>query len=296
MTMRLIRHLTRLAAATALLAGTAAFVATASPAAYADTVAAQDGWVRIAHLSPDAPPMDIYLYSFGNPGDPTVLRDVTYGNVSRYMALSPGQYTVAMRGFGAPSTSHPALTSSFMVSTHTAYTVAALGPDPGLKVEVLKDQLTSPTGKALVRVVQASLKENRVTVSYGPDVLAKQLGFSSATPYAAVSPGEQIVRINAQGDGTDMAVSLTADSVHTIVVLDGSSGLKADDLTDAAGSQIMPKGGAATGFGGMAPQPPADPAPWALMIAAGVLLAAAGSAGLRWSGRRSARTSASSAK
>lgn len=91
----------------------------------------QGGWVRIAHLSPEAPAMDIYLYPFGDPAHPTVLRDVSYGDVSAYMALAPGQYTVAMRGFDAPASSHPALVSSFMVSAKTAYTVAALGPDPG---------------------------------------------------------------------------------------------------------------------------------------------------------------------
>jgi hypothetical protein len=35
------------------------------------------------------------------------------------------------------------------------------------------------------------------------------------------------------------------------------------------------------GFGGTAPRPPANPAPWLVMIAAGALLAAAGLARLR---------------
>jgi hypothetical protein len=65
------------------------------------------------------------------------------------------------------------------------------------------------------------------------------------------------------------------------VVLDDSSGLKVDTLMDAAGSQIMPKGGAATGLGGTALRRAVDPAPWLLTIAAGVLLTAGGFAGLR---------------
>ena len=180
--------------------------------------------------------MDMYLYPFGDPAHPTVLRDVGYGDVSAYMALGPGQYTVAMRGFDAPASSHPALVSSFMVNAKTAYTVAALGPDPGLRVEVLKDQTTIPRGKTLVRVVQASLKEDRVTVSYGSTLLTKQLTFSSVTPYTAVSPGVHAVEVTASGEHTTMSLGLTADTVHTIVVLDGSSGLKADDLTDAVGT------------------------------------------------------------
>jgi len=280
--MKLLRYLARLAAVPMLLAGSAAVIAAASPAAAAAPLATQDGWVRIAHLSPEAPAMDIYLYPFGDPAHPTVLRDVSYGDVSAYMALGPGEYTVAMRGFDAPASSHPALVSSFMVDAKTAYTVAALGPDPGLRVEVLKDQLTTPGGKVLVRVVQASLKQDRVTVSYGSSVLAEQLTFGSVTPYVAVSPGTQTVKVTASsGDGA-MPLALTADTVHTIVVLDGPTGLRADNLTDAVGSAVMPSGGAATGLGGTAPRPPADLAPWLLLVLAGALLVAGGVVGLGW--------------
>jgi Domain of unknown function (DUF4397) len=280
--MKLLRYLARLAAVPLVLGGIAAVTAAASPAASAAPLAAPDGWVRIAHLSPEAPAMDMYLYPFGDPAHPTVLKDVGYGDVSAYMALGPGQYTVAMRGFDAPASSRPALVSSFMVDAKTAYTVAALGPDPGLRVEVLKDQLTTPPGKTLVRVVQASLKQARVTVSYGSTLLTNQLTFSAVTPYTAVAPGVHSVEVTAAGARAAMPLGLTPDTVHTIVVLDGPSGLKADDLTDAVGTQALPKGGAATGLGGTAPRPPADMAPWLLLVLAGSLLAAAGAAGLGW--------------
>jgi len=285
--MKLLRHLARLAAIPMLLGSSVAIIAAASPAASAAPLAVQDGWVRIAHLSPEAPAMDIYLYPFGDPVDPTVLRDVAYGDVSAYMALAPGQYTVAMRGFDAPASSHPALVSSFMVDAKTSYTVAALGPDPGLRVEVLKDEMTAPRGKALIRVVQASLKEDRVTVSYGPAVLANRLAFGSVTPYTVVSPGTRAVKITAPGDDPSMSLGLRADTVHTIVVLDGASGLKIDNLTDAVGVNVMPAGGAATGFGGTAPRPPASHLPWLLLMLAGSLLVAGGVA-LRWPRRTAA--------
>jgi hypothetical protein len=275
------RRLARLGTITALLGGTAAVVAAMSPAAWAAPVAASDGWVRIAHLSPQAPAMDMYVYPFGNPGRPIVLKDVSYGAVSAYMAVRPGQYTVAMRGFGASASSKPALTTSFMVGAGTAYTLAALGPDPGLRTEVLKDQMTTPAGQAVVRVLQASLKQHLVTVSYGPHVLGWQLAFGAATPYTAVSPGAQTVRFAAPGQHTVTPVTLAAGTVHTIVVLDNSSGLKVDAVTDAAGSQIMPKGAVSAGFGGTAPHPPANPAPWLVLIAAGALLTTAGLTRLR---------------
>jgi hypothetical protein len=279
--MRLHRRSARLATVATLLAGLAALVALPSPAASAAAAPAKDGWVRIAHLSPKAPAMDMYMYPFGDPGHPTVLRDVSYGDVSAYLAVSPGQYTLAMRGFGAPASSAPALVTSFMVTAGTAYTAAALGPDPGLRVEVLKDRMTSPTGRALVRVLQASLKDPLVTVRFGPDVLARQLAFGSATSYAAVSPGAQTVRFTAPGGHAAESVRLAPDTSSTIVVLDDPSGLRVDAITDAAGSKIMPAGGVDTGLGGTAPRPPASPAPWLLLIATGTLLGLAGVAGLR---------------
>jgi hypothetical protein len=291
MSMKLPRRLARLAAIPVLLVSCLAIIAAASPAASAARLAtsAQDGWVRIAHLSPQAPAMDIYLYPFGDPAHPTVLRDVSYGDVSAYMTLAPGEYTVAMRGLNAPATSHPALVSSFMVGAQTAYTVAALGPDPGLRVVVLQDQTTAPKGQALVRVVQASLKDDHVTVSYGSTVLATQLAFGSVTPYAAVAAGAHSLKVTASGDGAATTpLQLTVDTVHTIVVLDDPSGLTTDVLTDAVGSQLMPSGGAATGFGGTALPPPADLAPWLLLTVAGGLLIAAGAAGLGWPRRRAA--------
>ena len=285
--MRLFRHSARLATIAALLVGAGALAAAISPAASAASKAStasaamQEGWVRCAHLSPDAPAMDIYMYQFGDPSHPMILRHVSYGGVSEYMAFSPGQYTVAMRAAGASAASSPVLVTSFMVTARTAYTVAGIGPDPGLREEVLKDQIMPPMGKALVRVIQASLRDDAVTVRYGPDVLAQQLAFGSATPYMAVSPGVQTVLFSASAGNTAMPVKLAADTVHTIVVLDGSSGLKVDVLTDAVGSNMMPMGGVNTGFGGTAPRPPADPAPWLLMIATGLLLAVAGLACLR---------------
>jgi hypothetical protein len=46
------------------------------------------------------------------------------------------------------------------------------------------------------------------------------------------------------------------------------------------GRPLVPKGAIAAGFGGTAPRPSANPAPWLVMIAAGALVAAA--ALVRW--------------
>jgi len=69
--MRLLRRAAWLATITTLLGATAALVAVTSPATSAAPAAGPDGWVRIAHLSPQAPALDIYMYPFGNPVAPS---------------------------------------------------------------------------------------------------------------------------------------------------------------------------------------------------------------------------------
>jgi len=90
------RRLIMLLAASALLLGVPA-----AATAYADSATSGTGWIRLAHLSPNTPPVDVYLYSFGNSDAQIVLHHVAYGTVSPYEAVSAGDYSVAMRATGA---------------------------------------------------------------------------------------------------------------------------------------------------------------------------------------------------
>jgi len=239
------------------------------------------GWVRLAHFSPNTPAVDVYLYSFDNSSAELVLHHVAYGTVSPYETLSAGDYTVAMRPAGAAPTSAPAISASLTVVAGHSYTVAGLGPESGLRLAVLDDQITTPPGKALVRVIQASLQQHVVTVSYGGQTLVHNLAFGSVTSYQTVTPATETVLANGPSEASGASIDFAAGTVHTLVILDGSKGLVIDNLVDAAGSKVMPLGGAATGFGGTAPRVP-SPVPWLLLIAAGVLVAAGGGLSLRW--------------
>lgn len=238
------------------------------------------GWVRLAHLSPDTPAVDVYLYSFGDSSAELVLHHVSYGTVSPYETLAAGDYTVAMRAAGAAPTAKPALSTTITVAADHSYTVAGLGPESGLRLAVLSDQLTPPAGKALVRVIQASLQEHAVTVSYSGSTLVSSLKFGSVTSYKTVNPETVTVRVAGSTETTSSTITVGRGTVHTLVVLDGAKGLAIDDLVDAAGSAVLPAGGAATGFGGTAPRVP-SPQPWLILVAAGLLVAVAGGFGLR---------------
>jgi hypothetical protein len=269
-----------LAIPAAALASTAS-AATASTAATAATAATGTGWIRLAHFSPNTPAVDVYLYSFGDASAQIVLHHVAYGDASPYEQVPTGDYTVAMRAAGASPGSAAVLSASVNVVAGHAYTVAGLGPESGLRLQVLDDDLTTPPGQALVRIIQASLKQNVVSVSWGGTTLQGKLAFGSVTSYQTVSPGTGTLLVTGSGENAHVSIPLAAGTVHTLVVLDGAKGLQVDDLLDAAGSAVDPAGGAATGFGGMAPRAPSSPLPWLAVIGAGVLLAVAGGRRLR---------------
>ena len=279
-------ELRRRATGLALLAGGAlvALTAAAGPATAATAHAPASsgyGWVRLAHLSPNTPPVDVYLYSYGMPDAMIVLKHVSYGTVSPYERVPHGEYTVAMRGVGASPSSTPVLSNNLMVHPGHAYTVAGVGPAKALRLQVLDDRLTTPKGKSLVRVIQASLKEHHVTVTAGRATLAHNLAFASITKYGTDSPGTWMVHARGRSEAWSGQVKLTPGTIHTLVVLDSSSGLAVTDLTDAAGSAVMPNGGTATGLGGAAPVPGSSPLPWLAAVAAGALLTLAGGYRLR---------------
>jgi Domain of unknown function (DUF4397) len=278
---RLLRRLSgpALLASGALLAVTA--VAGPAGAATSHAPASGYGWVRLAHLSPNTPPVDVYLYSYGQPSAMVVLHHVSYGTVSPYERVPHGEYTVAMRGVGASPSSTPVLSNNLMVHPGHAYTVAGVGPNKALRLQVLDDRLTTPRGKSLVRVIQASLKEHHVTVTAGRATLAHNLAFASITGYGTDSPGTWMVHAKGGSEAWSGQVKLAPGTIHTLVVLDSSSGLEVTDLMDAAGSSVMPNGGAATGLGGTAPAPGSSPLPWLAALVAGALLTLAGGYRLR---------------
>jgi len=97
---KITRRLLMLLAASALLLGLPA-----AATAFASSATTGTGWIRLAHLSPNTPAVDVYLYSAGNSNAQIVLHHVAYGTVSPYEPVTAGDYSAAMRATGASPTS-----------------------------------------------------------------------------------------------------------------------------------------------------------------------------------------------
>jgi hypothetical protein len=273
---RVLRALAGLAAAGVLAGG--ALTASLAPA-WAST---GFGWLRLAHLSPNTPAVDVYLYPVGKPAPLIVLKHVAYGEESPYERVAAGDYTVAMRAAGAPASSKPVLSTAVDVAQGHAYTVAGMGPFSSLRLQVLQDDLTTPPGEALVRIIQASLQDKSVTVRIGTQTVASGLKFGTATGYETVSPGTMTAQVTGGAETASSQVAFPAGSIHTLVVLDDPGHLAIQVLADAVGSSAVPSGAADTGYGGTAAQPGPGLVLWFGSAFLGLMLAGVGALRLRW--------------
>ncbi|TYL40251.1 hypothetical protein CV102_01325 [Natronococcus pandeyae] len=133
--------------------------------------------VRAAHLSPDAPNVDVAV-----DGD-AVLEDVPFRAVSDYLELPVGTANVAISATEDPDT---VVFDEDLELAEGAFTIAALGELAGenqpFAPAVLEDDLSDPGEDARVRLVHASPDAPAVdvTVEDGEMVLFEDVAFGDA--------------------------------------------------------------------------------------------------------------------
>jgi Domain of unknown function (DUF4397) len=145
-------------------------------------------------------------------------------------------------------------------------------------------------GNAMVRVIQASMRQHRVTVTVNGQALSHGQAFASVTPYRPVRPGTWTVRVMGASEQATARVMLAAGSSNTLVVLDARGRLAIRVQQDSAGSKATARD--AAGLGGTAPQSGWSPVAWLALAATALLLGLAWLARLRqfrWARRAAAR-------
>lgn len=215
-----------------------------------------NGLLRLAHLSPDTPAVDVYVDSVADPEAGITLRGVGYGTVSDYQDVAAGSYTVSMREVGASPDTPPVLSTTVDVAGGTARTVAGVGLFDDLGLQIIDDSLQAPPGgQARIRLIAAASSAPALDVSL-PDgtTVAAALPFARSSDYVDVPAGAATLRVAAEGGAAaDLPVDLDAGAVYSVLVLDADDGgLTVRPVLDAAGVGAPPVGGVEAGAGGTA--------------------------------------------
>jgi hypothetical protein len=232
----------------------AALIAIALPAAPA-SAASRDGWVRLAHMSPDTGAVNITLSSLSGKVTLFRLQNIGYGMVSNYMRLPQGTYALAMVPVGnnTPNTP-PVISGAVQVKAGKAETLAAIGPNAKIKTTVFTDDLHTVSGHdARVRIVQVSVKHPKVDATAGSTNVANDAGFGDVSKYATVAAGSTSIDLKAGTQTRSVSQSFAAGSAHTLFVLDNAKGgLTVAPALDSAAATVKPVGSLAAGGGGLA--------------------------------------------
>jgi Domain of unknown function (DUF4397) len=256
--------------------------------------------VRVAHFSPDASYVDVYMVSLNRK---QLFPNVFYKSVSAYWAVAAGPFTYEVRAAGAAPESEPVIQVKGNLAAGKAYTVAAVGRRDQLQGLLLRDDMTpSAPGRAKVRFLDAAFELPAVDISVSGGPVLKSLAFPEPTGYRQVDSGRYRVEVRRSGgDGVLVkgTVAVEPGSVTSVVLVKGTVAVEPGSVTsvalvggagaprelyafsDAAGSGTAPAGGIRTGAGGTAPSSRAPTAPVPLLAAGVVALVAAGVAGRR---------------
>jgi hypothetical protein len=235
-------------------------VAPAATAPILPAATATDGWLRIAHLSPDTTAVNVKVTALSGGTQTIQLDNVAYGSVSPYMHLPSGTYVISMYPGNASSSTKPMVTASIKIVQGKSVTVAAFGKNKMLSTKVFQDDLAAPTsGSARIRLIQASTTTSSVNVETTTGILIAANAMSGAsTSYADVPAGSWVLNLSTKSMTDATALQLAKGTVSTLFVLDNAKGgLTIKPVLDSSSVGSDPVGGINTGGGWAATNDPA---------------------------------------
>lgn len=180
--------------------------------------------VRVGHLSPDAPAVDVFVSTEPGEGAPAVA-GLSYGTFAPnadgdYVGFRFGTVDIAVTPAGEID---PQVidVDGLELGANKDYTILAIGElfpengEPGIQALPLVDNADGqpalpPRSKTLVRFVHASPDAGLVDIAVDGTIVLEKVAFATASPYLKARPGARTIEI--LKDGTPV-LTVPADLV-----------------------------------------------------------------------------------
>jgi len=195
--------------------------------------------VRVAHFSPDAPAVDIFLNGARSP-----VQGLSYLSATGYLDVPPGSYEVGV----APAGGSPIYSTTLTIEAGKVYTAWANGLLGGAGAQAFKVTPTVdaiyPT--ALVRLLHAVPDAPAVDIYLDGQLTAAGVRFGDLSGYLSVYPGSYAVAIKPAGsDVTAISGTLSVEGgkVYTAAAVGRLSGTPAASVALFEDSQARPAAG-----------------------------------------------------
>lgn len=196
-------------------AGALAAVALGAVTLSSAQVSAQaTGRVRVVHMSPDAPAVDVLV------DGQRAISNLAFKSAAEYAALPAGTRNIRVTPAGQNQTA--VITADLPITAGQDATVVAIGPLAQVAGQVIPDNNAAPAaGKAKVRVVHAAPDAPAVDIAVrGGPVLVPNLAYRGVSPYLEVDAGTYNLEVRPTGT-TNVAlnvpnVTLTPGQIVTV--------------------------------------------------------------------------------
>lgn len=187
--------------------------------------------VRVGHLSPDAPLVDVVVDDdFANPA----VADLAFPTVTGYLGLPPDDYNFKVVDSASQSLTAIDLDASLAAGTRT--TVLAVNFLASIEPLVLEDEPRSIATESRVRIVHGSPTAGLVDIyvtAPGADLTAAtpafaDVPFKGETGYVSLAPGSYDVSVTPANDPSTVAIfaalTLAGGDVLTAIARDAAGG------------------------------------------------------------------------
>eukprot|EP01120_Amphizonella_sp_Union-15-10_P017583 TRINITY_DN97_c0_g1_i5.p1 TRINITY_DN97_c0_g1~~TRINITY_DN97_c0_g1_i5.p1 ORF type:complete len:214 (-),score=54.41 TRINITY_DN97_c0_g1_i5:43-684(-) len=183
--------------------------------------------LRVAHASPNAPAVDVYV-------DATkIFTGLTFKQVSEYEEVDDGKHTIVVTATG---TTQAVINTTVEVLEFRAYTIAAIGLLPAISpLEFFDDARPAERGRSAVRFVHLSPDAPAVDVAVvGGPVLFRDIEYRESSHYIQVVAGTYNLEVRLARTETVVLrvpnVALTNTDVYSIF---------AEGLVKGTGAQAL---------------------------------------------------------
>lgn len=213
--------------------------------------------LRVAHVSPDAPPVDVYV------DGERVLADVPFGAVTDYGALLAGRHAIAITPAGDNETTvfegNVTLEPRSVVTLFASGEVGEDAAEPFAPIVFADDAFTPAEDVSAVSVAHMSPDAPAVdvTVDNGSAVIADNLSFREASQYVSVAPGTYTVEVRTATETNDGSVIATAEvtveggTAYSAVAIGyanadesaGEEAFRVEVVEDATKTVVLPSAG-----------------------------------------------------
>ncbi|MEO8394219.1 MAG: DUF4397 domain-containing protein [Chloroflexota bacterium] len=176
------------------------------------------GFVRIAHVIPDAPAVDIYL------NNTLIAPGLGFGNTTDYIALPAASYTIAARAVGA---STDLATGTLNITVNGMETALVGGSAEAPTVQVFEDVTSAINATTSVLSLINVTTDATVTAAYSNGTALLGSVASGKSDSAVLQPSENSIVVSATGGDTsaktlDLPGGIYGGVYYSVIVAGGA--------------------------------------------------------------------------